>query len=434
MTLTDYGRIALRRWPIVLAGLLLGLVVAAGYARTVPVTYTASSTMYVSMATGTSVNDSYQGGLAAQQRVRSYLELVGSANVAQRVHDELGLTDSVDQVRARVSAASPPASTLIVISARDGTADGARRLADAVVAQFRRLVGELETIERDTAPAARVAVVDKAREPVAPGGAKPSRLVALGAVAGLALGYLAAFVRDRLDGRVRTADRLADVLPIAVLARIGGGGDDAAQVRLLRTRLSGNNSTGGPLLLISLTAGTGAEVPLGLARSFAAAGDSVVLVDADAGGRGISVLLPDDSTAGLADALRADTPAADVVIPWPEGDFSVLPIGAVDAATPELLASARFTAVLAELRQKFDDVIVCTGAAEEARALASRCGPAIAVVDIERARISGVAAALAAFGSPAPLGAVALLRRGTRLRRTVERIRERTRQAGRSRT
>ncbi|WP_280432683.1 YveK family protein [Nocardia brasiliensis] len=162
MGLIDYWHIVRRRWVIIVAAVMVCLAAAGGYASTLPTTYLAASSMYVSMATGTSVNDSYQGGLAAQQRVRSYLDLATSATVAKRVIDDLGLQMSVGEVQSKIKAFSPPATTNLVITVESGTAAGARDLANSVVAQFRRLVDELETIERDAAPAARVAVVDRA--------------------------------------------------------------------------------------------------------------------------------------------------------------------------------------------------------------------------------------------------------------------------------
>ena len=109
MALIDYLYIARRRWLIVVATVILGVAIAAGYTSTIPTTYEASSRVYVTMATGTSVNDSYQGGLAAQQRVTSYVNIVTSSTVAERVIKELGLSMSVPELQSKIKATFPPA-------------------------------------------------------------------------------------------------------------------------------------------------------------------------------------------------------------------------------------------------------------------------------------------------------------------------------------
>src|SRR5690348_12597727 len=107
MELPDYLRLLRRYWAVLLAGVALGVGLAAYQVQSMPATYTATSTLYVSMATGTSVADSYQGGLAAQQRVRSYLELVTSDHVVDRVIGQLGLNLDRDELRAAITADTP---------------------------------------------------------------------------------------------------------------------------------------------------------------------------------------------------------------------------------------------------------------------------------------------------------------------------------------
>ncbi|MFJ4654232.1 protein tyrosine kinase [Nocardia sp. NPDC088792] len=425
MRLSDYLRIARRRWPILAAGLLIGVVAAAGSSRATAPTYTASSTVYISMATGTSVNDSYQGGLAAQQRVRSYLELARSRTVAERTHDELGLRESVDAVRSRISAVSPPASTLMVISARDGTPDGARRLTDAVVAQFRRLVDELETIERGQAPAARVTVVDDAQTPTAAGG--PLRLMAMGASAGLMLGYLAAFLRDRLDRRMRTDREVAEALPVPVLATVRA--DDAAcagELRKARNQLLHNNSRVETVLVTGLTPEPPPTVAVGIARSFSDLGAAVVLVDADPSGHGVSALVQRKTTPGLVEVMTGDSTVADAVTTWPEAGVWVLTIGAPGPGTADLLVSERFCETVAELREQFDHVVIvaASSGAAELPILAARCDQVLATVNLARADRIAVSAALAALDRE-PAGAVVIRAPETRARRLCEQLRQR---------
>ncbi|WP_068054818.1 protein tyrosine kinase [Nocardia xishanensis] len=425
MGLTEYWRIARRRWLVVAGVALVCLAASAVYLGGQPTSYSASSSMYVSMATGTSVNDSYQGGLAAQQRVRSYLDLATSATVAERVIDDLSIDMSPGELRGKITATSPPATTLIVISVTDGNAQRARDLTNTVVAHFRRLIDELETIERDAAPAARVAVVDRAELPTSPNGPQSGRVLALGLLAGLALGGLAAFVRDRTDRTLRTSNDLEALLPVPIFAIIDEGRPGAAdETRRMRTRLLHEGQTH-VIQVTGLSPRSEPEVALALAKSFADTGRSVVLVDADTSGGGGSERFGTGPGHGLAAVLRG-APAAEALAGWPETGITVLPLGDADPQTADLLASERFSSVLAELRADFEHVVVQTApvaAAADAIVVAPLCERTLGVVQLGATTAPQLRGALATFGSERLTGAVAYSRPGNRMQRLVGRLR-----------
>ncbi|MFI6215111.1 Wzz/FepE/Etk N-terminal domain-containing protein [Nocardia brasiliensis] len=438
MGLIEYWRVLRRRWIVVVAAVLVCLLAAAGYAQTIPVTYKASSSMYVSMSTGTSVNDSYQGGLAAQQRVRSYLDLLTSATVAQRVIDDRGLRLSVGELRSRISASSPPATAVLVATVSAPAAAEARDLADAVVAQFRRLVDELETTELGAAPATRVAVVDRAELPAAPSGPRRTRLLALGLCAGLALGFAAALLRDRLDRRLRTSNELESVLAEPV--RVGGPGaperptvpilaildiglpGEVGETRRLRARLAdAAGKSPKTIVLTSLSVRSAPDIAARLARSLAATGARVVLVDADTTGAGSSGQLLAHTGPGLAEVLRGGPRLSDAVVRLPDDGIDLLPLGSPDPGTPDALTTERFGALLADLRCDFDQVVVEVApvtAAADALSIAPRGDATIGVVELGTTDAAQLRGALATFGaaSAALVGVIAVSRPGDRPR------------------
>lgn len=433
MGVIEYARALRRRWVVVVAVLLVCLCAAAGYAQTIPVTYRASSSMYVSMSTGTSVNDSYQGGLAAQQRVRSYLDLLTSATVAERVIAERGLRSSVGELRGRITASSPPATAVLVATVSAATAAEARDLADAVVAQFRRLVDELETTELGAAPAARVAVVDRAQLPAAPAGPPRTRLLALGLCAGVVLGGAAALLRDRLDRRLRTSNQLEELLaqplrpqgadaaeppsvPILAILDIGLPGD-AGEIRRLRARLTGDTADKSPktIVLTSLSTRSAPDVAARLARSLAAVGARVVLVDADTTGAGSSGGLLAHTGPGLAELLRGGAGVGDAVVRLPDDGIEILPLGSPDPGTPDALATERFGAILADLRSDFDHVVVeaaPVAAAADVLSIAPRGDATLGVVELGTSTAGEIRGALATFGAAgtALVGVIAVSR------------------------
>ncbi|MFI7667143.1 Wzz/FepE/Etk N-terminal domain-containing protein [Nocardia sp. NPDC049526] len=438
MGLIDYWHIARRRWMLILGVLVLCLLAAVGYARSQPTNYVATSSVYISMATGTSVNDSYQGGLAAQQRVRSYLDLATSANVAKRTIDDLSLKMSVDELRGKITAASPPATTLIVFAIKDSSPERARDIANTVVAQFRQLIAELESIEKDAAPAARAEVVDRAELPSGASGPQSTRLLALGVLAGLALGGLAAFVRDRTDRKLRTSNDLEAVLagpipgstrtgaPVPILGIIDLGRPGAVEeTRRLRTRLQ-RNGEATTVLLSSLSARSEPEIAMALAKSFADTGRHVVYIDADTSGHGGSQQIVLGAVPGLAGVLHGSLPVADALTGWPQAGVTVLPLGELDEHTPDLLASDRFAAVVAKLRTDYDHVVIQAAPvahAADAIALAPLCEHTVAVVRLGTSTAPQIRGALATFGDNLLTGAVAYSKLGTGIERLVGRLR-----------
>ncbi|MFC6010658.1 Wzz/FepE/Etk N-terminal domain-containing protein [Nocardia lasii] len=424
MGLIDMWRIVRQRWLLILAVALVCTGAAAAYAQTIPSTYSASSSMYVSMATGTSVNDSYQGGLAAQQRVRSYLDLASSTTVAARVVDEKGLKVTPEQMRAKITASSPPATSVIVITVEDSTATGARDLTDSAVAQFRRLVDELESIQRDAAPAARVAAVDRAEVPSGPLGPPPSRIVLLGLIAGLALGAGAALLRERTDRSLRTPDAVAAALPVPVLGVIDAGQPGAAgETRRLRGRLLQHDSAKS-VQLTSLSPKSEPDVAMALARSLADSEHHVVLVDADTSGGGSTAFITSESP-GLAAVLRGGLPVAKALTPWSETGIAFLPLGAADDKTADLIASGRFAELLTDLTSRFDHVIIETApvtVAADAIGVAPLCDATVGVVELGALSGPGLRGAVATLGAARLTGAVVYTRPSAALARFLERL------------
>ncbi|TFV58651.1 hypothetical protein E4P42_11185 [Mycobacterium sp. PS03-16] len=201
MGMFDVVAVLRRRWPIIAAVFAVCVISAGTYVLMQTKEYVATSRLYVTMATGTSVADSYQGGLAARDRVPSYVDLVSGPQVAQRVLADLGLHMSQEELQAKISATFPPATAIIDVSVRDASPDQAKLLADTVAEQLIGLVGEIETIQDGRAPAARVRLIDSAQIPTVPSSPATMRILATGALAGLLLGWLTGLVQDRLSAR-----------------------------------------------------------------------------------------------------------------------------------------------------------------------------------------------------------------------------------------
>ena len=96
MELRDYVRILHKHWVLIVACLLLGVAAAAAYSIVVTPKYVATTELYVSVRSGDSAvtGDLVQGTNFARQAVTSYVDVVDSAIVLDRVIGELQLDTS----------------------------------------------------------------------------------------------------------------------------------------------------------------------------------------------------------------------------------------------------------------------------------------------------------------------------------------------------
>ncbi|MGJ5667729.1 protein tyrosine kinase [Rhodococcus aetherivorans] len=405
MALSDYTGIARRRWLTVVATVLACTALAWAYASTIPTAYVSTTRMYVSMATGTSVNDSYQGGLAAQQRITSYPYVATGATVADRVVDRLGLTMSPGELQGKVSATFPPATTLLDITVTDSTPEGARQLSRAVADEFAQLVAEMETTVIGAAPAARASVIDPAPLPSEPAGPNTKRILALGLVVGLGLGLLLAFLRDRFDPTIRTPEQLDRSVGLPILGTISRRNTDAAKdIGRLRAHITATRGDRDRMvvMLTSFTERSKPCVAARLAKALADTGARVALIDADTSGDGVTARLDMQSYAGVAEWLRDQYPPLTELPLWSETGVSVVPLGSADERTPDLLTSERFADILSGLRERFDYVLVATAPVltdSAALSLSAHCDATIAVVELGTTKAPRVRAAADSFAA-----------------------------------
>ena len=417
MMLTDLMHLLRRRWAVFLSVVAVCVAGAVAFVVTAPTTYSATTTMYVSMATGTSVNDSFQGGMAAQQRVTTYSHIAGGSAVAERVIGDLGLDTSPAELQSRVSVTFPPATTLLEISVTDPTPQGAQRLADAFAAQFQDLVGGMETTVVGAAPAAQVNVLEAAELPTSPVGRSAIKTVALGIVLGVGLGVLAALARDRLDRRLRRPEQLGEALSAPPVTVAPGEPDATRDYARLRRAVTDRPGLPSPttVMVTGVSGRSQPEVGMQLTRSLHAAGAKAVLVDADTSAGGPSATLGLQGQPGVADWVGSRTTRLDAVVRQTDDGYPIVPLGHTDPQTVELLDTDRFAALLADLGAQYDHIVVASvpvPADAAALAASSRCAGIVAVGELGRDSLRAAREAAEAFAvvDVPVLAAVALAR------------------------
>ncbi|WP_448221771.1 YveK family protein [Gordonia iterans] len=186
-----------RRWALVLACVLFGIVAAALLSLTQSRDYSATVRMYV--AAGTSdLAEAYQGGIAAQNAVHSFAVLASDPSVASRAIKSSGVPISVDELVAATSASTPPQTVILDLSVKYQTADGAGKLANAMAQDLIVVVDKLEGPAAGGPGALRLVVVD----PNTQGAVRDELLSPLFLAAGAVLGGLVGIVAAAaLEGR-----------------------------------------------------------------------------------------------------------------------------------------------------------------------------------------------------------------------------------------
>ena len=196
----------------------------------------------------------------------------------------------------------------------------------------------------------------------------------MGALIGLLVGLALAVVLHQFDSRIR---RFADVPTTAGLrdlgavraGRAGGPAADTAlsksatstdDIRSLRTGLL-TTPDERPARVVGVTTTSDdaerASVAVELARSFAQAGESVVLVDADLRASRLPDLVGLPAAPGLWDVLTAAQPWTECLSEDSAG-LTVLPPGSPDRNPADALASGAMSEVLTQLGEHYDRVII----------------------------------------------------------------------------
>jgi succinoglycan biosynthesis transport protein ExoP len=379
VTIQDYLRVLREQWLVVLIAVVLGLGGAAAAHFVRPPEYTARLTMYVSSQGGDSTSAAYQGAQLSQQRVTSYVELVTSLRVSEDVVRRLRLNESPEALARQITATSALDSVLIDVAVVDADPQRAAELANTVGEVFTALVDELERPVEPAAPqAVAVRVVQPAAPPSTPSSTGLPVTLALGLLAGLAVGVGAALARNALDTSVKSPEILRDAAGAPNLGTIAHDAQvpkrpltvhedpqspRAEAFRQLRTNLQFVD-VDNPHKVIVVTSSLPSEgkttTTVNLAIALASAGSQVLLIEADLRRPKASDLLGLERTAGLTTVLSGRAHAEQVIQPWGGGTFDVLASGPLPPNPSELLASRHMEEMLRELREHYDVILIDT--------------------------------------------------------------------------
>lgn len=400
MELRDYLRILRRRWISILV-VAVAVTAAAGLFTALQTPqYASNARLFISTA-DTDESQLLQGSQFSAQRVKSYADLINSRELANRVKEELELDIEAGDLAAKVKAEVAIDTVNLSITVTDTDPHEAQRIAQAYAESLVDLVRELETPSGDNAAPVKATIVDAASFSEAPISPRPARNLALGVVLGLLLGIGIAVLRELLDTRVRTTEDLATLTEAPVLGAIVN--DPAAvhtplitqlptqspraeSFRVLRTNLQFVD-VDSPSKVFVVTSAVPAEgktsTAVNLAISVAQGGARTLLLECDLRRPRAAGRLQIDGAVGLTNVLVGKVSVADATQRIDDVGLDVIASGPLPPNPAELLQSKTMAEFLADLRQRYDVVLIDAPPllpVTDAAVLASRADGAMLVV------------------------------------------------------
>lgn len=205
-------QVARRRAWIVLLCLAAALAAAFGVTRLISPEYEATATLFVGASARGDVGDSVQYAVLAQGLVSSYAALGQTRATAELAAQDGKL--ALSNILGRTSIGFQPGTQILTLRARAGSAPLAARVANALA---QALAGRVSILSGSGSREVGVRLIDKATAPASAVSPSLQLNLILGGLAGLLVGLSLAFGRERLDGRLRTAEQTEQELGLPVL-------------------------------------------------------------------------------------------------------------------------------------------------------------------------------------------------------------------------
>jgi non-specific protein-tyrosine kinase len=287
--------------PVVLSFSLVGLIALISISFLAVPKYTSTVRLFVSTPANTLDLSSLSiGSSFAQQRVKSYADIINSPLTLNPVIQNLGLSISAYELASMISARAPIDTVLIDVSVVTTDPILSANIANAVGQQFEITASQLEF--GDSATGIKVTVVGDA----VPSSTPSSPRYLLNSMAGLVLGFLFGFgvavIRLYFSGVVKNSDHMSgtpmlatvgfdpEAKAAALISSINKYSARTESYRQLRTSIihhkeiwqSGGKSGGFVLTITSSLPGEGKTTSaLNLGMSLTASGKKVLYVEGD---------------------------------------------------------------------------------------------------------------------------------------------------------
>ncbi len=205
MRLADYLKVLRGGWALLLIGTLLGALVGWGLSALQPRNYTSTTGMFVGIADGTDPTSVFQTGEYMRAQMVSYSELAERPVVLEPVIDELGADLTVEELAEMVTVDVPAESYIMDVEVRSDDARFSAEASEAIAESLETQVEESAPSFQDQ-PLIDLSIVQHPAEADEPETVPWALWVGAGAVVGLILGLLLAFLRWSLRSERSRAD------------------------------------------------------------------------------------------------------------------------------------------------------------------------------------------------------------------------------------
>ena len=364
-----------KSWWIFVLAIILGGALGFTYSKRSTPVYAAHVSFNVAVSAGQSANVQSSDQFA-QSKAVSYAALLSKDVTARTVIQDTGIRLTNGALSAEITGAADLNTTIITATVLDTSKARALRIVTSLGSTF-------PGVAADTEPEANRAiislkVVDYPHVGAAPVLPRTKLNTVFGLAGGMVLGLLIAVLRFLRDTSVRTSADLESIGHAPVVGDIGY--DSTARkaplvlerqarsvraegYRQLRTNLQFVDATGA-LRVIVVTSSTESEgkstTATNLALMFAETGRSVLLVGADLRRPRVAEYLGLESAVGLTNVLVGQLSLEESLQPWGVDGMYVLASGSVPPNPSELLGSTQMADLLAELRSRFELIIIDT--------------------------------------------------------------------------
>lgn len=377
MELASFGRALRKFWWLIVVTTVLGVGIAALLTARAQREYASYVTFFVSTPPSANGGTALQADQFAQLRVNSYVILARSSGLAKAVLDDPSVKGlGLDQrgVTSRLTASSQSGSVVLTVKATDSSKARSLALVTAVGNQFPKFVKTLDP-EKSQTTLTPVSGPTLNSAPVSP---RKKLNYGLGFLVGVAIGLAIAFLRELLDTSIRDPEGIDAATGLATIGAIDfekaartaplivqsqGRSSRAEAMRQLRTNLLFVD-VDRPAQVIVVTSSVAAEgkstTVANLAIVLAESNQRVLLIEADLRRPRVTDYLGIERAVGITNVLAGQVGLDDVLQPWGSSGLTVLPSGHVPPNPSELLGSEAMRELLAQLRQRFDFIVIDT--------------------------------------------------------------------------
>jgi polysaccharide biosynthesis transport protein len=383
-----------RRWSVIAATLLVFVVAAGVISKVLPKVYATSSTLIVVQNENAASFDAVQ---AAQVTARSYSDIISAPAIAGLVATRLGGNATTSSVGSSISVSPVVETQLLRITAESRSPLYAQRLANV----YASVVIQYASQNLGSSAGASMALASPATRPTSPARPRPTLYVFIAAILGLFFGVGAAFLLERLDTRLRTADEVRAHFKQVILTRVPRRGPSTVSRHafdeafgLLRTNLQFASPRGLPKLIAVTSAREGegkTTCVTNLAFAMAEAGSRVILVDGDFRRSRLPAEVMPGHTArlrpGLADYLVDACSLSEIVHDTGRLGVQLVPTGPLPVNPAAFLEAHNIQPALHELSERADVVLVDLpplSAGADASILAARTDGVIIMLNLAR--------------------------------------------------